>query len=545
MPQPPTEDADYIIIGAGSAGCVLADRLSESGRHSVCLLEAGGKDWHPYIHIPIGYGRTFTDRRFNWMYETEPDPGINGRRSYWPRGKVLGGSSSINAMVYVRGHPRDFEDWQAAGNPGWGWPEVLPWFRHSEDNEREPDPWHQRGGRLGVSSTDDQVHPLCHNFLAAATEAGFAITEDFNGEHMEGVGLYQITTQNGRRSSTARAFLSPARRRSNLRIETHAMVSKIGFESGRASTVSYTQRGQPRTLRANREIIVSAGAINSPQLLELSGIGNPEHLRARGLEVQVANNNVGEHLQDHIGINYYYRSRVPTLNDSLHPWHGKLREGIKYLLTRRGHLSLSVNQAGGFIRTSPGLAAPNMQLYFTPISYTRAKPGQRLLMNPDPFSAYLMGFQACRPTSRGSVHIHDSNPDTAPTIKPGYLDTEEDREEVIAACHLMRRLAAAPSLSSITENEYEPGIELTDDDELLEDFRDRADTVFHPIGTCRMSDDASQSVVSASLQVHGVTGLRVVDASVFPNLTSGNTNAPTIMVAERASQLILEDANSV
>lgn len=533
--------SDYVIVGAGSAGCVLANRLSENGRHTVTLVEAGGSDRRFWVKVPIGYGKTFFDQRVNWKYTTSENESLNGRSSYWPRGKVLGGSSSINAMVYIRGAKRDFNDWADRGNPGWDYQSVLPYFVRSVDSDFPEGDFHQTGGPLKVTDTTQQVHPLCNTWLEGARQAGFDISDDFNGADMEGAGIYAITTRKGIRSSAASAYLDPARRRNNLRIVTNAHVRKVRFDTRRATGIEYVcgDNGPVKNLNANREVILCAGAVNTPQLLELSGIGAADVLERNDISPVYVNPNVGEHLQDHIGINYNYRSRVPTLNDSLSPWHGKLREGIKYLLTRQGHLSLSVNQAGGFVRTDEQQPGPNLQLYFSPISYTTAPSGTRPLMHPDSWPGFIMSFQPCRPSSRGSIHLDSADYRDAPVIKPNYLGTQEDIADVIAGGHLLRKLAATPALSAVIESETEPGLASNTDEDLVEDFRNRADTVFHPCGTCAMGPDMKNSVVNSQLQIHGVDGLRVVDASIFPNITSGNTNAPVIMVAEKAADVIL------
>ena len=534
-------DTDYLIIGAGSAGCVLANRLSENPRNHVTLLEAGGSDKNPWIKVPIGYGKTFFDQRVNWKYHTEADPALMNRSLYWPRGKVLGGSSSINAMVYIRGQANDFNDWASKGNTGWDFDSVLPYFVKSEDSEFPASDYHQQGGPLHVTRIEKQVHSLCDTYLQAAREHGFPVTEDFNGGQFEGAGIYSITTRGGVRESSASAFLDPAKKRSNLSVLTHAHVEKILFDGKRAVGVAYTRKGKHSTLYAAREIIVSAGAVNSPALLEHSGVGSKQVLEDAGITPVHINPNVGEHLQDHIAVNYVYESHVPTLNDELYSWFGKARAAMQYLLTRRGHLSLSVNQSGGFVKSNPQQPHPNLQLYFNPLSYKTADSDTRKLMNPDPFSAYILSFQPCRPTSRGSIHIRDSDSTKAPAITPNYLSTNEDINEIVEGCHLMRELVQTPALSAVTKSELEPGSSLTSDEQLLDDFRARSGTVFHPIGTCAMGPDATNAVVDPTLKVHGLEGLRVVDASVFPNLTSGNTNAPTIMVAEKAADMILAD----
>ncbi|QEW20831.1 Alcohol dehydrogenase [acceptor] [Marinibacterium anthonyi] len=533
---------DYIVVGAGSAGCVLANRLTASGKYSVLLLEAGGSDLNFWIWMPIGYGKTFYRKSVNWMYLTEPDPGLNGRVSYWPRGKVMGGSSSINAMVYIRGQAQDFEDWKAMGNPGWGWDDVLPYFKKSETNDRGGDQWRGGDGPVNVATLDRDLHPLCDTFIRAGEELQFPHNPDFNGATQEGVGTYQNTAHGGMRMSTARAYVRPARHRSNLCVETHAHATAITFDGCRATGIAYTQRGTPRTARARREVILAAGAVNSPQLLQVSGVGPGALLQTKGIDVVRDLPGVGRNLQDHLGIDYLYRSRVPTLNDQLHPWWGKLWHGIRYVLTRRGPLSLGVNQAGGFVRSRADLDRPNIQMFFSPVSYTKAPPGKRPLMNPDPFPGFLVGAQPTRPTSRGHLEIRSRDPFEPVAIHPNYLSTEKDVQEIIDASRLSRAFAQAPALAGVVEAEIMPGPQVQTDDQIIADCRARASTVFHPVSTCRMGPDARVDVVDARLRVHGLQGLRVADASIFPTLTSGNTNAPAIMVGEKAADLILADA---
>ena len=532
---------DYVIIGAGSAGAVLADRLSASGAHRVLVLEAGGTDMRFWIQTPIGYGKTYYDGRVNWRYQTEPAPGLGGKSSYWPRGKVLGGSSSINAMVYVRGHPGDYDDWAEVA-PGWSWEDVAPVFRRMEDFSGGGDAYRGAGGPLAVRDVSDQVHPLCGVYFDAARQAQFPVNPDYNGASMEGASLYQITTRGGLRASTARCYLRPALRRRNLELRMHAHVTRLVFDGARASGVVYRRGGRDETVSARREVILCAGAVNSPQILQLSGVGPGEDLQAVGLQTRVHAPEVGRNLQDHLGVDNYYRSRVPTLNQELRPWLGKMRAGLNFLLRRKGPLSISINQAGGFVRSRPEIERPDVQLYFSPLSYTRTPPGKRPLMQPDPFPAFLLGTNPCKPTSRGWLKLRSADPFEAPEIHPNYLDTEYDLDMAVVGVKLARRLAETPALSAIIEAEIAPGPDVASDDDLRRFARENAWTIFHACGTCRMGADPAASVVDARLRVHGVEGLRVADASIFPTIPTGNTNAPAIMVGEKASDIILADA---
>lgn len=534
------QEFDFIIIGAGSAGAVLANRLSANGRHQVLLLEAGGSDRRLFVQMPIGYGKTYYDERVNWKYHTEPVPALNNKPSYWPRGKVLGGSSSINAMVYVRGHPEDYNDW-ALTAPGWSWDDVAPIFKRMEAWDGEQHPKRGTEGLLSVHSTHNEVHPLCNHFIEASKQLQIPFNEDYNADDMEGAALFQITTQNGWRGSTARCYLRPALRKKNLTLQTNAHVTRLLSNGSKIEQVEYTQHGKTITARARAEVIVCAGAVNSPQLLELSGIGNSQLLQAHGIKPVHHLPHVGENLSDHLGGDFVCKSRIPSLNEELRPLSGKLTAGLKYLLNRRGPLSLSVNQAGGFVRSQKDSDRPDLQLYFSPLSYTRAPTGTRPLVNPDPFPGFLLGFNPCKPTSIGSTHIKSQQAFAAPSIQPNYLSTEYDRHMMLEGMKLMRRYMNTEVMQHLVEEEIYPGESVQTDEQLEQFIADNAWTVFHPCGTCRMGTDSKTSVVDARLKVHGVAGLRIADASVFPSIPTGNTNAPTIMVGEKAAELILED----
>lgn len=537
---------DYIIVGAGSAGCVLASRLTESGKHRVTLIEAGGSDTalslsNFFIHLPLGYGKLFYNPSVNWMYATEPDPGLNGQRDHWPRGKVLGGSSSINAMVWIRGHKADYDEW-GAENPGWGWDEVNAAYRAIEDNEAGADAFRGQGGPLFISANRTGLHWLVDDYIRACGQAGLPYNPDFNGEHQEGAGHYQMTIRKARRNSTARAFLRPAMKRGNLQVVTRAQVTRVLMEGRRAVGVEYLKDGQRHELRCSAEVILSGGAVNSPQLLELSGIGNGAHLQGLGIPVVLDNPNVGEHLSDHQGINYTFRMKVPTYNDMLRPWWGKLLVGLQYVLTGGGPLSKSINHGGGFFRTRADLARPNMQLYFQAFSTLLPKAGERPLLTPDPFPGLSIGLSNCRPTSRGSIHIRSADPLAHPKIVANVFATDHDVQEMLEAVKYLRHIAAQPALAGLIAEELRPGPAVQSDADLIHDFRQRSGTVYHHSCTARMGRDPAGSVVDARCRVHGVAGLRVIDASAFPNLIAGNTNAPSILMGWKGAEKVLEDA---
>jgi choline dehydrogenase len=533
---------DYIIVGAGSAGCVLADKLSASGRHSVLLLEAGGSDKRFYVQMPLGYGKTFYDRSVNWMYAAESDPGLNGQKDHWPRGKVLGGSSSINAMVYIRGHREDYDNWGEAAGAQWGWDNVLSAYKELEDFVGGANAWHGSGGPLHISDPTARVHPLTHTYIKACEAVGLPFNPDFNGETQEGTGIYHLTARKGQRLSAARAFLWPALKRKNLRVEKNALVTRVDFNGAQAVGVTYQHKGHIHSVRAGREVILSGGAINSPQLLMLSGIGPAAHLRDHNIEVKRDNAHVGQNMQDHLGLNYTFRMKVPTLNDALRPWWGKLKVGMQYLLLRDGPLSLSINHGGGFFKTNPSYSRPNMQLYMQAFSTLLPRAGERPILSPDPFSGLSIGLSNCRPTARGELSLRSNKADEHPVIKPNAFGTEHDVQEMLAAVKFIRKIAAAPPFAELVAEELRPGPACTSDEDLIHDFKQRSGTVYHPSCTARMGTQSGQSVVDHRLRVHGISGLRVCDASVFPNLIAGNTNAPAMMVGWQGAKLILDDA---
>ena len=535
------DETDYIIVGAGSAGCVLADRLSANGRHRVTVLEAGGSDRRFYVQLPLGYGKLFYDPAVNWMYKTEPDPGLAGNRDHWPRGKVLGGSSSINAMVWIRGHRQDYEDW-GQNNPGWGWDECLAAYRAIEDNEAGCDAFRGKGGPLFISANRSGLHPLVTSYIAACGEAGLPETPDFNGALQEGAGVYQMTIKGARRNSAARAFLRPAMKRPNVRVITEALATRVVIEGGRAVGLEYRRRNETNVVRVKCEVILSGGAINSPQLLQLSGIGSGALLQSLGIPVVRDNSNVGDHLSDHQGLNYTWAMTVPTYNDELRPWWGKLRAGTQYLMGGRGPLAKSINHGGGFFRTRPDLDRPNMQLYFQAFSTLIPRDGERPLLTPDPWSGMSIGLANCRPTSRGHIRLRSANPDEHPVITANAFSTNNDVEEMLEAVKFLRRIAEQPALAGLIREELRPGPEVATDEALIADFRARSGTVYHPSCTCRMGPDAATSVVDSRLRVHGVGGLRVIDASAFPNIIAGNTNAPALLMGWKGAEAVLADA---
>lgn len=526
---------DYVIVGAGSAGCVLANRLSADGKHSVLLLEAGPKDSHIWIHIPLGYGRLFKEKTVNWMYQTEPEPGLGGRTVFQPRGKVLGGSSSINGLLYVRGQHEDYDRWRQHGNLGWGFDDVLPYFKKAENQARGADDFHGTGGPQAVSNLS-HADPLSAAFIEAAAETGIPKNPDFNGATQEGAGFFQTTTRYGRRASTAVSYLRPAKDRKNLRIETSALAQRLLFDGRRAVAVEYNQIGSLRTARARKEILVCAGAYNSPQLLQLSGIGPAELLRKHGIDVVLDAAGVGNDLQDHLQVRVVMRcTKAITLNDVVNSPLRKVMAGLRYAAFRDGPLSIAAGTSGAFFKTNPRLATPDIQVHFLPFSTD--KMGERL----HAFSGFSASVCQLRPESRGSLRIRSADPAAPPEIRINYLATEADRSANVEGLKILRRILQAPALRRFVVEEVDPGKKVSTDEELLAHCRARGSTIYHPTSTCRMGND-SLAVVDQRLRLRGIQGLRVVDASIMPDLVSGNTNAAIIMIAEKASDMILEDA---
>jgi choline dehydrogenase len=535
------EAFDYIVVGAGSAGCVLAGRLSEDPATRVLLLEAGPPDRSLWIHLPIGYGKTMWSPTYNWRFETDPDPNMNGRRIYWPRGKTLGGSSAINGLIYIRGQREDYDHWAALGNTGWSYDDVLPYFVKSEGNQRGADAFHGGDGPLKVSDIAAK-HELIEAFIDGAQQTGVPRTEDFNGAAQEGAGYYQLTTHKGWRCSTAKAYLTPAKHRPNLRIETDALAGKLVFEGRRAVGITYRQGGELKTARCRAEVLLAAGSIQSPQLLQLSGIG-PRALLARfGVPVVHELPGVGENLQDHLQIRLGYECTKPiTTNDQLNSWGGQIGMGMEWLLHRTGPLAVGINQGGCFMRAlkdangQPVAATPDIQFHVATLSADMA--GGKV----HPYSGFTMSVCQLRPESRGHVRIRSLDATEPPEMQPNYLATALDRATTVAGVKAARAIADSPAMRPYVKREVKPGPAAASDEDLLAFCRNNGATIFHPTGTCRMGSDPL-AVVDARLRVHGIAGLRVIDCSAMPTLVSGNTNAPAVMMAEKAVDLIREDA---
>ena len=512
---------DFIIVGAGSAGCVLANRLSENPNNRVLLLEAGGKDWHPFIHVPAGLAKLMHLDSINWAYETEPQAELGGRRLYWPRGKVLGGSSSINAMCYCRGHRKDYDDWAANGAHGWGFDDVLPYFRQAEDQENGACEFHGTGGPLSVQNLR-HTNPLSSIFIEAAAQAGQPLTDDFNGPRQRGFGYYQVTQRDGRRCSSAVAYLHPAMNRSNLDVRTHARATRILLEGRRATGVEY-HKGRKRQIARGGQIILAGGAINSPQLLMLSGIGPADPLRSHGIELRHELPGVGQNLQDHLDVCTLVHCRQPITYDQI----SELASGIRYLFTRKGPASSNIAEAGGFVVSQYATDdRPDIQMHFVPAFLD--DHGRNVL------PGHGMTLHACvlRPESRGELTLRSADPMAAPLLQPNYLEREYDRKLMLECVRLAREIFAQEAFQPYAGDELYPGADAHADAAVLDFIRRKAETIYHPVGTCKMGAD-EMAVVDPRLHVRGLEALSVVDASIMPTLVSGNTNAPAIMIAEK------------
>ena len=532
-----TGSFDYIVVGAGSAGCVLADRLSASGRYRVLVLEAGGEDRNIWIHVPIGYAKLFADAKHNWLYNSEPEPECAGRSIIQPRGKVLGGSSSINGLLYIRGQAEDFDPGRQLGNAGWSFTDVLPYFRRAEDQQRGADELHGVGGPLSVCDVSEG-HPLCDAFSDACEQAGLPRTEDFNGPSQEGAGYFQLTTRKGRRWSTARGYLKPARKRPNVAVVANALTTRILFEGRRAVGVEYIKDGARHVARASAEVILSSGAFNSPQLLQLSGVGPGDLLRQHGIEVIADMRGVGADLQDHYQARFNYRGNTRnTINDMMGSVVGRVSAGLRYALFRKGFLTIGAGYAGGFFKTDPSLPTPDVQFHF--ILFSADSVGQKL----HPWPGFLTSVCQLRPESRGFVRIKSADPAQAPAIQPRYLTAQVDRDVMVAGMKMIRRVMGQPAIARYIDEELMPGAKVQTDADHLEFARQKGTTVFHPTSTCRMGSDVT-AVVDERLRVHGFQGLRVADASIMPTVVSGNTNAACVMIGEKASDMILQDATA-
>ena len=530
---------DYIVAGAGSAGCVLANRLSADPKNRVLLLEGGDRDNWIWFHIPVGYLFAIGNPRADWLFKTAAEPGLNGRALAYPRGKVLGGSSAINAMIYMRGQARDYDGWRQTGMTGWGWDDVLPFFLKHEDHQDGDGPFHRSGGEWRVE------HPrirwaILDRLRDAAEQAGIPRIDDFNTGDNSGSSYFQVNQKTGRRWSAARGFLKPALGRPNLRVETGAVVDRVEIEDGRARRIVYVRDGRRLSAAARGEIVLSAGAVASPVILERSGIGRPEILKENGVEPLVALPGVGENLQNHLQIRPIYKvTGIRTLNGDYKNLLRRAMMGVDYALRRRGPLTMAPSQMGAFVRTAPEYETANIEFHFQPLSLDNWGDGLH------PFEAFTASVCNLRPTSRGSLHLAGPDATTTPDIRPNYLSTEEDRRVAVESLKWARRIVSQPAMAPYKPEEYKPGAHVASDQDLLVAAGDLGTTIFHPVGTARMGPDGDErAVVDGRLRVRGVSGLRVVDASVMPTITSGNTNSPTIMIAEKGSAMILEDARA-
>jgi choline dehydrogenase len=527
---------DYVIVGAGTAGCLLANRLSADPDMRVLLLEAGGEDDWIWIHIPVGYLYCIGNPRTDWCYRTEPEPGLNGRSILYARGKVLGGCSSINAMVYMRGQARDYDEWKSLGNPGWGWDDVLPVFKRTEDHHLGADAMHGSGGEWRVER-QRLSWEILDAFREAMAEAGIPKIADFNRGDNEGSGLFEVNQKRGVRWNASKAFLRPALRRPNLTVITHAQVRRLRMNGRRAAGVEFARENEESFAEARLETILAAGSIGSPQILQLSGIGPGALLSQHGIAVMHDSPGVGENLQDHLQLRMGFKVKnVRTLNEWANTLTGRISMGLEYLFFRTGPLAMAPSQLGGFTKSDPAQKTANLEYHIQPLSLD--KFGEPL----HPFPAFTASVANLRPASRGSVKIKSSDPRAAPAIRPNYLSTDADRKIAAEALRLTRRIAQQPALARYQPSEFLPGAGLRSDEELARAAGDIGTTIFHPVGTCRMGPDSDpRAVVDARLRVRGVQALRVVDASIMPTITSGNTNSPTLMIAERGSDMIRED----
>ncbi len=528
------DEFDYIIIGAGSAGCVLTNRLIKSGKYKVLLLEAGGKDNYPWIHIPVGYYKTMHNPKTDWCFKTEPDETMENVSIPYPRGKTLGGSSSINGLLYIRGQERDYDIWRQLGNKGWGWREVLPYFIKAEDQERGQSEYHGQGGPLSVSDQRIKLDIL-DVFQNAASEVGIPKVDDFNKGDNLGCGYFQVTERNGLRCSAAVGYLNPVKNNKNLKIETKCHVQKINFENNKAVSVIYFKDNKQITVKANKEILLSAGSIGSPQILQTSGIGDVDKLKSLGIEVTKDLKGVGKNLQDHLMFRPVFKVKnIKTLNKKINSIFGKLLIGLEYVFLRRGPMTMGASQLCGFAKSDETRETPNLQFHIQPISTDKLGGA-----NLHDFDAFTPTVANIRPTSRGEINIISSDSRDNPKIKMNYLSTDEDRKVAADGIRLIRKIVMeTKEFKKYEPEEYRPGAHIQEGEEIVKACSHYAQTIFHPVGTCKMGDD-SEAVVSDQLKVHGIQNLRVIDASIMPNITSGNTNAPTIMIAEKGADMIL------
>lgn len=527
---------DFIVVGAGSAGCAIANRLSADGKYQVAVLEAGGRDLSPWIHVPVGYFKTMGNPKTDWMYTTEPDPGLNGRAINYPRGKGLGGSSSINGLLYVRGQKQDYDGWRQMGNSGWGWDDVKPIFKRAEGTKLGTSEDRGRDGPLSVSASD-VTRQVADDWIEAAVNAGYKRAADYNSEDQEGVSYFQLTTRNGRRCSSAVAYLNPARSRQNLTILTHCPVEHLTFDGKTCTGLVAHYKGKSTTLKARREVILSAGALASPQILMVSGIGDANDLKPHGIEVRHELKGVSKNLQDHLQARPVYKVNVPTINTETNSIIKQAMIGLQYLLTRKGAMTMAASLGTGFLKTRPDLETPDIQFHIQPFSADKPADG------PHKFDAFTASVLQLRPESRGRLELRSANMRDYIKIHPNYLSTKTDQDTIVEGIRVARKISRTAPLSNIITAEHIPGTEVNDDDydALLEWARNTAVTIYHPTGTCKMGQD-DMAVVDDRLKVRGINGLRVADASIMPMIVSANTNAPSIMIGEKASDMILEDA---